>query len=152
LAEFVDFCGRHGVENHKSRDGEDCSQIEVIHPRHAASENNFVKGGVISDRVWSPDDSLRVIAEAIREHAMQHTSVPLTGAFQVEKQPVVELADLERAFVNPLDLFLRNTLGIYTFREDLAPDDATLPLVSKNFKEVARSFLDGLLAEGISFD
>ena len=152
LAEFVDFCGRHGVENRKSRDGEDCSQIEVIHPRHAASENNFVKGGVIGDRVWSPDDSQRVIAEAIREHALQNSSALSNGAFEVEKQPVVELADLERAFVNPLDLFLRNTLGIYTFREDLAPDDATLPLVSKNFKEVARSFLDGLLAEGISFD
>ena len=152
LAEFVDFCGRHGVENRKSRDGEDCSQIEVIHPRHAASENNFVKGGVIGDRIWSPDDSLRSLAEAIREHRIDEGAVLQGGLFSVERQQVVELADLERAFVNPLDLFLSRTLRVNTYREDLRPDDATLPLASKNFKEVARSFLDGLLAEGIGFD
>jgi len=152
LAEFVDFCGRHGVENRKSRDGEDCSQIEVIHPRHAASENNFVKCGVIGDRIWSPDDSLRSLAEAIREHRIDEGAVLQGGLFSVERQQVVELADLERAFVNPLDLFLSRTLRVNTYREDLRPDDATLPLASKNFKEVARSFLDGLLAEGIGFD
>ena len=152
LAEFVDFCGRHGVENRKSRDGEDCSQIEVIHPRHAASENNFVKGGVIGDRIWSPDDSLRSLAEAIREHRIDEGAVLQGGLFNVERQQIVELADLERAFVNPLDLFLSRTLRVNTYREDLRPDDATLPLASKNFKEVARSFLDGLLAEGIGFD
>jgi exodeoxyribonuclease V gamma subunit len=152
LAEFVDFCGRHGVENRKSRDGEDCSQIEVIHPRHAASEKNFVKGGVIGDRIWSPDDSLRSLAEAIREHRIDEGAVFQGGLFNVERQQIVELADLERAFVNPLDLFLSRTLRVNTYREDLRPDDATLPLASKNFKEVARSFLDGLLAEGIGFD
>jgi exodeoxyribonuclease V gamma subunit len=152
LAEFVDFCGRHGVENRKSRDGEDCSQIEVIHPRHAASEKNFVKGGVIGDRIWSPDDSLRSLAEAIREHRIDEGAVLQGGLFNVERQQIVELADLERAFVNPLDLFLSRTLRVNTYREDLRPDDATLPLASKNFKEVARSFLDGLLAEGIGFD
>ena len=152
LAEFVDFCGRHGVENHKSRDGEDCSQIEVIHPRHAASENNFVKGGVISDRVWSPDDSQRSLADAIQQHTLEEAPAAEDRSFTIDRQHIVEVSDLERAFVNPLNLFLRNTLGFFTYREDLTPDDATLPLESKNFKEVARSFLDGLLAEGAVFD
>jgi hypothetical protein len=152
LAEFVDFCGRHGVENHKSRDGEDCSQIEVIHPRHAASENNFVKGGVISDRVWSPDDSQRSLADAIQQHTLEEAPAAEDRSFTIDRQHIVEVSDLERAFVNPLNLFLRNTLGVFTYREDLTPDDATLPLESKNFKEVARSFLDGLLAEGAVFD
>jgi hypothetical protein len=152
LAEFVDFCGRHGVENHKSRDGEDCSQIEVIHPRHAASENNFVKGGVISDRVWSPDDSLRVIAEAIREHALEDVGTIKVPQSAGERQRIVDLLDLEQAFVNPIDLFLRQTLGIHTFKEDLTPDDAILPIVSEKFKDIARSYLDCRLSEGDLFD
>ena len=152
LAEFVDFCGRHGVENRKSGDGEDCSQIEIVHPRHAASEKNFVSGEVVGDRVWSPDDSLRSLADAIRQHTLEDAPVAQSHSFAVDRQHIVELSDLERAFVNPLALFLRETLDVRTFREDLTPDDATLPLESKNFKEVARSFLDGLLLLGSSFN
>jgi len=152
LAEFVDFCGRNGVKSHTTRDGEECSHIEIVHPRHAASEKNFVSGDVVSDRVWSPDDSLRSLADAIRQHTLEEAPVAHGQSFVIDRQHIVELSDLERAFVNPLDLFLRNTLGVNTYREDLTPDDATLPLESKNFKEVARSFLDGLLAEGTSFD
>jgi exonuclease V gamma subunit len=152
LAEFVDFCGRHGVENRKSRDGEDCSQIEVIHPRHAASENNFVKGGVIGDRIWSPDDSLRSLAEAIREHALEDVGTTKGLQLNGERRRIVELVDLEQAFVNPIDLFLRQTLGIQTFKEDLTPDDAILPIVSEKFKDIARSYLDCRLSEGDLFD
>ncbi len=152
LAEFVDFCGRNGVKSYTTRDGEECSQIEIVHPRHAASEKNFVLGEVVSERVWSPDDSLRSLAEAIQQHTLEDVAVAQGQSFEVERQHIVALSDLERAFVNPLDLFLRETLNVFTYREDLAPDDATLPLESKNFKEVARSFLDGLLADGPSFD
>jgi exodeoxyribonuclease V gamma subunit len=152
LAEFVDFCGRNGVKSHTTRDGEECSQIEIVHPRHAASEKNFVAGEVVSDRVWSPDDSLRSLADAIRQHTLEETPAAHVQSFAIDRQHIVEVSDLERAFVNPLDLFLRNTLGVNTYRGDLTPDDATLPLESKNFKEVARSFLDGLLAEGAAFD
>ena len=152
LAEFVDFCGRNGVQTHTTRDGEECSQIEIVHPRHAASEKNFETGAVIAHGVWSSDESQRNIAEAIRGHRFDEDASGQSGSFNVERKHIVELADLERAFVNPLDLFLRNTLGVYTFREDLTPDDATLPLTSKNFKEVAQSYLDGLLADGIGFD
>ena len=152
LAEFVDFCGRNGVKSHTTRDGEECSQIEIVHPRHAASEKNFVLGEVVSDRVWSPDDSLRSLADAIRQHTLEDAPVAQSHSFAVDRQHIVELSDLERAFVNPLALFLRETLDVRTFREDLTPDDATLPLESKNFKEVARSFLDGLLLLGSSFN
>jgi exodeoxyribonuclease V gamma subunit len=152
LAELVDFCGRNGVKTHIVRDGEECSQIEIVHPRHAASEKNFETGTVIANSVWSPDESQLNIAEAIRGHRFDEDTAGQSGSFNVERQHIVELADLERAFVNPLDLFLRNTLGVYTYREDLTPDDATLPLASKNFKEVAQSFLDGLLADGMGFD
>ena len=152
LAEFVDFCSRNGVKSHTTRDGEECSQIEIVHPRHAASEKNFVSGEVVSDRVWSPDDSLRSLADAIRQHTLEDAPVAQSHSFAVDRQHIVELSDLERAFVNPLALFLRETLDVRTFREDLTPDDATLPLESKNFKEVARSFLDGLLLLGSSFN
>ena len=152
LAEFVDFCGRNGVKSHTTRDGEECSQIEIVHPRHAASEKNFVLGEVVSDRVWSPDDSLRSLADAIRQHTLEDAPVAQSHSFAVDRQHIVELSDLERAFVNPLALFLRETLDVRTFREDLTPDDATLPLESKNFKEVARSFLDGVLLLGSSFN
>ena len=152
LAELVDFCERNGVKTHTVRDGEECSQIEIVHPRHAASEKNFETGAVVANSAWSPDESQRNIAEAIRGHRFDEDTSGQNGSFNVERQHIVELADLERAFVNPLDLFLRNTLGVFTYREDLTPDDATLPLESKNFKEVARSFLDGLLADGLSFD
>ena len=37
LAELVDFCERNGVKTHTVRDGEECSHIEIVHPRHAAS-------------------------------------------------------------------------------------------------------------------
>ena len=123
-----------------------------MHPRHAASEKNFETGAVVANSAWSPDESQRNIAEAIRGHRFDEDTSGQSGSFNVERQHIVELADLEQAFVNPLDLFLRNTLGVFTYREDLTPDDATLPLESKNFKEVARSFLDGLLADGLSFD
>jgi exodeoxyribonuclease V gamma subunit len=152
LAELVDFCGRNGVKTHTVRDGEECSQIEIVHPRHAASEKNFETGAVVANRVWSPDESQRNIAEAIRGHRFDEDTSGQSGSCNVERQHIVELTDLERAFVNPLDLFLRNTLGVFTYREDLTPDDAILPLKSKNFKEVAQSFLDGLLADGLSFD
>jgi exodeoxyribonuclease V gamma subunit len=152
MAEFVDFCGRNGVETYTTRDGEECSHIEIVHPRHAASEKNFVSGEVVSDRVWSSDESLRSFADAIRQHALEEAPAVDCGSFVIDRQHIVELSDLERAFVNPLNLFLRNTLGVFTFREDLTPDDATLPLESNNFKEVARSFLDGLLTDGPSFD
>ena len=152
LAELVDFCGRNGVKLRTTRDGEECSQIEIVHPRHAASEKNFVLGEVVSDRVWSPDDSLRSLADAIQQHTLEDVPVSQSHSFAVDRQHIVELSDLERAFVDPLALFLRETLDVRTFREDLTPDDATLPLESKNFKEVARSFLDGLLVDGTSFD
>jgi exodeoxyribonuclease V gamma subunit len=152
MAEFVDFCGRNGIESYTTRDGEECSQIEIVHPRHAASEKNFVAGEVVSDRVWSPDESLRSLADAIRQHSLEEVPAADSQSFVIDRQHIVELSDLERAFVNPLNLFLRNTLGVFTFREDLTPDDATLPLESKNFKEVARSLLDGLLVDGPSFD
>jgi exodeoxyribonuclease V gamma subunit len=152
MAEFVDFCGRNGIESYTTRDGEECSQIEIVHPRHAASEKNFIAGEVVSDRVWSPDESLRSLADAIRQHSLEEVPAADSQSFVIDRQHIVELSDLERAFVNPLNLFLRNTLGVFTFREDLTPDDATLPLESKNFKEVARSFLDGLLVDGPSFD
>ena len=89
-----------------------------------------VPSGVIGDRVWSPDDSLRSLAEAIREHRIDEGAVLQDGLFSVERQQIVELADLERAFVNPLDLFLSKTLRVNTYREDLRPDDATLPLAT----------------------
>lgn len=152
LAELVDFCGRNGVKTHTVRDGEECSQIEIVHPRHAASEKNFEIGTVVANSVWSPDESQRNIAEAIRGHRFDEDTSGQCGSFNIERQHIVELADLERAFVNPLDLFLRNTLGVFTYREDLTPDDAILPLKLMNFKEVARSFLDGLLADGLSLD
>jgi exonuclease V gamma subunit len=95
---------------------------------------------------------LRSLADAIRQHSLEEVTSADSQSFVIDRQHIVELSDLERAFVNPLNLFLRNTLGVFTFREDLTPDDATLPLESKNFKEVARSLLDGLLVDGPSFD
>ena len=152
LAEFVDFCGRNGVPPNETRDGEECSSIEIVHPRHAASEKNFLKSGVLKDRVWSPDASQRAIAEAIRTHALDDGAVDKEGFLEVAGGNIVELDDLERAFINPLDLFLHRRLGIRTYRGDLKPQNATLPLVAKNLKEIARSFLEGLLAEGSEFD
>ena len=55
LQELSDVCLRLGVPTFQSPAGETCAAIEIIHPRHAVSESNFVPGGIISGAVWSSD-------------------------------------------------------------------------------------------------
>jgi len=64
LAELVDFVGRHGVPVSERKDGE-ASEIEVFHPRHACSRDNFRVGALRATGVWSHDPAAAATAASL---------------------------------------------------------------------------------------
>jgi exodeoxyribonuclease V gamma subunit len=144
LAEFVDFAVRHGVAREKY---DEASRIEIHHPRHHLSRRNFEEAGVEPTGIWSHDAIASEVLKQVEEqglHAAEGNqaegcgqgnesagaSVAVHGV--VASDPAIpiltELSLLERMVKDPLSLYLKETLGIDTWREDDEPTPATVPL------------------------
>ena len=136
LQELVDFAVRHGVRRAKLSDP---SGIEVDHPRHHLSPRNFAIDGVETGVIWSHDTHAAKVAAIVApgaraapitapgvEAAVRPAESPAPPA--VSPQPVIDLALLERMVADPLTLYLKETLGISTWRDDEEATPATFPL------------------------
>jgi len=161
LAELVDFAVRHGV----GRDALDApSGIEVDHPRHHLSRRNFEEGGVEKAGIWSHDRIAGDVLEAVERRQTEREkrgvqegdggapsagdSQPPAAAGSHSTTAAVVLTDialLERLIKDPLGLYLRETLGIDTWRDGDETIPATLPLVLT--ARQARELSSELLAE-----
>ena len=124
LAEFVDFVGRHGVPL-QTRDGEEYSDIEVFHPRHACSHENFEMHGIRPDTVWSHDRKALHVAKVL---GATPQPVPLRST-SPPPRTLLELTALAAFMHDPLWPFVRETLAINPWRNDDIEIPATLPLV-----------------------
>ncbi|NBW85398.1 MAG: hypothetical protein EBR23_00845 [Planctomycetia bacterium] len=141
LAEFVDFAVRHGSAREKY---DEASGIEIDHPRHQLGRRNFEEGGVWRRGTWSHNriarDVLRTVddeqAESQRRGSVGQgfASPPATPEPATPSEatagmvPVpIEMSLLERLVKDPLSLYLRDTLGIDTWRDDDDVVPATLP-------------------------
>jgi exodeoxyribonuclease V gamma subunit len=146
LAELVDFAVRHGVARERY-DGE--SAIEIDHPRQQLSRRNFEEGGVWKTGRWSHD---RIAAEVLGLAEAEQIKKPeadndghASSTSGAESTGSVELSLLERLVKNPLSLFLKETLGIDTYRDDETSVAATLPTVLE--KSEARKLTCALFQE-----
>ena len=137
LAELVDFAVRHGV----TRPALDAlSGIEIDHPRHHLSRRNFEDQGVEATGFWSHDGIARDVLDTIEKtrrlrkaEPQPHggkaaTSTPTAAAPAGSTPDLIDLALLERLVRDPLRLYLAETLGIDTWRDEDEPIPATLPL------------------------
>lgn len=122
LAEFVDFARRLGVGQHATN--KHLSAIEIEHPRHTTSVRNFFKGQVQSEIVWSHDQVARqaaiTLGEAVKTKPLRVLDLPT---------PVVLTPELlEKTYIEPLDIYLYQTLGIFVYRKDETETPAIIPL------------------------
>ncbi len=122
LAEFVDFARRLGVGKHPTN--KHLSAIEVEHPRHTTSVRNFFKDLVQPGVIWSHDDVARQAATTLGDPIATNplTAVTVGG-------PIVLTPDLlETIFNEPLEVYLRQTLEMFTYRKSKQEVPATIPL------------------------
>jgi exodeoxyribonuclease V gamma subunit len=139
LAEFVDFARRHGAGE---RDDNAGSDIEFLHPRHATSTRNFVEGGIIPGRVWAHGIGVRDVADKVGSDA---APVPATTSVAPAPTPsVVDLASIASFVKSPLEMFVKEILGISTWKEDHAPDEAVIPFAADS--RTQRAFVDSYIA------
>jgi exodeoxyribonuclease V gamma subunit len=139
LAEFVDFARRHGAGE---RDDNAGSNIEFLHPRHATSTRNFVEGGIIPGRVWAHGIGVRDVADKVGSDV---APVPaITSVAPATTPGVVDLGSLASFVKSPLDMFVKEILGISTWKEDHAPDEAVIPFAADS--RTQRTFVDGYVA------
>jgi len=135
LAELVDFAVRHGVRREKIGAP---SGIEVAQPRHHLARRNFLDGQVQPGLTWSHDRvAVQVAArtwtraeddgsdgdEATAEHKPHAVVESAAGS-----SPVIEVAQLEQLVIDPLALYVKDTLDIDTYRPDESATPATFPL------------------------
>jgi exodeoxyribonuclease V gamma subunit len=140
LAEFVDFARRAGVG---TNDTTKLSNIEIVHPRHTSSPANFRPDDVQPGIVWSHDPIARTAATNLG----QPTPPTTTGVGTAPDMPIVELSALEQLVRDPLRLFIRDTLGINTWRDNEASTPATFPLAltTSEHRDLGEQLLQMLL-------
>jgi exodeoxyribonuclease V gamma subunit len=140
LAEFVDFARRHGAGERSDNAGSD---IEFLHPRHATSARNFALGGIVPNRVWSHSLGVREVAGKVGVDKPTLASVAANLA--VRTANVVDLDALGTFVKSPLEMFVREILGISTWKDDHAPDEAIIPFAvdSRTQREFVGSYLAG---------
>jgi exodeoxyribonuclease V gamma subunit len=157
LAELVDFAVRHGARRGAI---DEPSAIEIGHPRHHLGLKNFVVGGVQEGVIWSHDahaaEAARVVGfeDAGRDLSVAEAAACAgrpSGAIPRQppaEKPVIELQVLERMVVDPLRLYLEETLGISTWRENEQATPATFPLTLENYqiRALTLDLLRGLVA------
>ena len=122
LAEFVDFARRLGAGQHPS--SKHLSSIEIEHPRHTTSVRNFFENQVQSGVVWSHDNVARqaagTLGDAIATTPLVDVALPT---------PIVLTPELlETTYLEPIDLYLRRTLEIFSYRKNEQETPATIPL------------------------
>ena len=122
LAEFVDFACRLGVGQHSSN--KNLSAIEIEHPRHTTSVRNFFKDAVQLGVIWSHDNVARqaaiTLGDAVDTKALQIVELPT---------PVVLTPELlEKTYVEPLEIYLRQTLEMFVHRKNEQETPAIIPL------------------------
>ncbi len=131
LAEFVDFARRLGVGNHPTN--KHLSAIELEHPRHTTSVRNFFKDEVQSGIIWAHDDVARQAATTLGDAVV---AGPLSTV--AHTSPIVLTPELlETTYIEPLDIYVRQTLGIFSHRKNEKEIPATIPLTIDK-KEMAR--------------
>ena len=141
LAEFVDFAVRHGVRRDKV--GEP-SGIEVAQPRHHLGRRNFVFGEVQPGLTWSHDRIAKQVAPRIWHRTGDAATSEATAdatetgsspaAAGHDDAPVIEVAQLEQLAIDPLALYVHDTLEIDTYRQDASATPATFPLAISRSK------------------
>ena len=156
LAELADFAVRHGVRREKH--DKPCD-IEIEHPRHHLSPDNFTPDRVQPGGAWSHDPVALEIANVVGTDLVPQTagagSQPRAAATQpAPGSPLLELALLEKLVRDPLLLFLEETLGIDTWRSSADATPATLPLVlrKKQARELTLELLALLVADPAGVD
>ena len=132
LAELVDFAVRHGVRREKLSGP---SVIEFSHPRHHLGRGNFLEGTVQPGLIWSHDLAAVKVAPLVGRPSPVKPQddgrvAAVTGAAPAMPVPmsVIELPLLVRMVKDPLRLYVEETLGIDTWRDDDAATPATFPL------------------------
>lgn len=142
LSELVDLCVRLGV----SQDRE-MSAIEYSHPRHHNSTRNFVMGGVVPGRVWSHDHVARQSALQAGQ-VRPEPNIPKASITQDVPQSV-DIDDLARFQNEPLQEFLRNTMGIHRYIEAREAIAAVMPLdpEADDFSSMVLDVLNGQLTK-----
>jgi len=142
LAEFVDFAVRHGA----TKDSEThLSSIEMAHPRHSMSPTNFAHGAIIANSAWSHDPGALKSALAIGAPSKPVSSV---GGV-VADLDIVELGQIEQLVIDPLRLFVRDTLDINTWRDNevAVPAQFPLTLTKQQHRQLSAEALEELLDE-----
>jgi exonuclease V gamma subunit len=142
LAEFVDFAMRHGAK----KDSEThLSSIEMAHPRHAMSPTNFAHGAIIVNSAWSHDPGALKSALAIGAPSKPVSSV---GGV-VADLDIVELGQIVQLVLDPLRLFVRDTLDINTWRDNevAVPAQFPLTLTKQQHRQLSAEALEELLDE-----
>jgi exodeoxyribonuclease V gamma subunit len=153
LAELADFAVRHGVRREKH--DKPCG-IEIEHPRHHLSPDNFMPDRVQPGAAWSHDPVALEIAKVVGiDLPADAGSQPRPAATPPEAgEPLLELTALEKLVRDPLLLFLEETLGIDTWRSSADATPATLPLVlrKKQARELTLELLALLVADPAGVD
>jgi exodeoxyribonuclease V gamma subunit len=143
LAEFVEFVGRHGVPA-AERLGEEVSEIEVFHPRHACSRQNFVPAVVRPQTPWSHDRA------ACHTAGVLGALPAVVQAAEIDPplRSLIELKPLAAFMANPLWPYVRETLAINPWWETDSATPATLPLELS--KREQRELRDDFLRQRLS--
>ena len=122
LAELVDFAQRLGVGQHANN--KHLSAIEIEHPRHTTSVPNFFEGQVQSGVVWSHDNVARQAAITLGDAIV---TTPLVSV--ALPAPIVLTPELlEKTYVEPLEIYLRDTLDMFVYRKNEQETPATIQL------------------------
>ena len=136
LAELVDFSQRLGVGTARRRDGLDHAEIEIIHPRHAASVDNFTSGLLVPGEAWSIDENEIQTARRLRDSTRVSVMPPESSAHErarpsEDSSPGSSVAvtpdSLADMVADPLLVFVRHGLGISTWSDDRSSPDPILP-------------------------
>ena len=122
LAELVDFAQRLGVGQHANY--KHLSAIEIEHPRHTTSVPNFFEGQIQSGVVWSHDNVARQAAITLGDAIV---TTPLVSV--ALPAPIVLTPELlEKTYVEPLEIYLRDTLDMFVYRKNEQETPATIQL------------------------
>jgi exodeoxyribonuclease V gamma subunit len=141
LAELVDFAARHCLEADAARPA-----VDVFHPRHHLGRRNFRLGDIQPGLIWSHDPRALAVSSRL---GSEPEPPPPAAATPIPPPPVVALELLERLAGDPLELHLKETLGIDTWRPDEAQTPATFPLAfsSREVRRTTEELLGVLVAD-----
>jgi hypothetical protein len=123
--------------------GEQFSNVEVFHPRHACSQRNFRVSEIRPDIIWSHDQKALHVATALGEPPHPIMAEPISAA----PRTLIELSSLSAFMCDPLWPFVRETLAINPWRNDDVEIPATLPLMLSTYeqRELRDNYIQGYI-------